>query len=270
MNFKEIILQKSQMAAGDRFNNGAATYTFCDQGENHIGNQKIGELAPEGFTFAELQEIETRLRGLGVEVELINLGSHLPPEFGSMNTGVLIIRNGVSIFVNPPDLVWDEVMELNYDRHALMYGQVREKHARHNLVVADVDQEPDYAVGKGRIVSFDHLPLLSNIRAYLPTLLNEKATGLIAEANLYYDVTHCGIGYHGDKERKIVVGVRLGTPFPLVYQWYHQSQRIGPRIDLELLHGDIYVMDQKACGFDAAKRKIPTLRHAAGCEKYIK
>jgi len=29
-------------------------------------------------------------------------------------------------------------------------------------------------------------------------------------------------------------------------------------------------MDEKTCGFDYKKRKIPTLRHAAGCEKYIK
>jgi hypothetical protein len=137
------------------------------------------------------------------------------------------------------------------------------------LVIADVDQEPDYEQKKGRIISFAHLPLLAHIRAHLPTLLNPKATNMVAEANFYHNVAKCGIGYHGDKERKVVVGVRLGSSFPLVYQWYQNSARIGPRIDLDLHHGDMYVMDEKACGFDSRKRKIPTLRHAAGCDKYI-
>ena len=28
---------------------------------------------------------------------------------------------------------------------------------------------------------------------------------LVAEANYYYDLEKCGIGYHGDAERRIVV-----------------------------------------------------------------
>jgi hypothetical protein len=32
----------------------------------------------------------------------------------------------------------------------------------------------------------------------------------------------------------------------------------------------MYVMSEKAVGFDWKKRIVPTLRHAAGCDKYIK
>ena len=150
-----------------------------------------------------------------------------------------------------------------------MYGRLCDKKARHNLCFADFDQLPDYENGKGTVVSYDHLPELSKLRAYLPTLLNMKATNLVAEANYYYDVDKCGIGYHGDKERRIVVGVRYGASFPLCFYWYQNSQRISQRIDLNLEPGDIYIMDEKACGQDAAKRLIPTLRHAAGCDKFV-
>jgi hypothetical protein len=48
------------------------------------------------------------------------------------------------------------------------------------------------------------------------------------------------------------------------------KNQISQRIDFDLHHGDIYVMDEKATGNDWKKKLIPTLRHAAGAEKYIK
>jgi len=38
----------------------------------------------------------------------------------------------------------------------------------------------------------------------------------------------------------------------------------------DLNHGDLYIMSEKTTGFDWKKRTLITLRHAAGCEKYIK
>ena len=89
-----------------------------------------------------------------------------------------------------------------------------------------------------------------------------------AEGNYYYNPEKCGIGYHGDSERKIVVGVRLGVSIPLCYQWFYKSKPIGDRIRLDLNHGDIYIMSAKAVGNDWRKRSIYTLRHSAGCDKY--
>lgn len=161
------------------------------------------------------------------------------------------------------------VIALDYDKKAFMYGREVQKKARHNLCFGDFDQEPDYGSGKGRVISFARLPVLAHIRKYLPQMFGEKAKDLQAEANLYYDVTECGIGFHGDSERRIVIGIRLGETFPLVYQWYYRSHPVGPRIDLTLHHGDIYIMSEKASGFDWKRKIIPTLRHAAGCDKYI-
>jgi len=56
---------------------------------------------------------------------------------------------------------------------------------------------------------------------------------------------------------------------PFHFQWFQNSKPIGTRIKLILNHGDMYIMSEKAVGFDWKKRKIPTLRHAAGSEKYL-
>ena len=96
---------------------------------------------------------------------------------------------------------------------------------------------------------------------------------LNGEANYYYDVSKCGIGYHGDGERKKVFAVRMGPTegaMPLYYQWYHRSEKVGPRIQLDLCDGDMYMMSAKAVGFDWLKKNILTLRHATGCDKFTK
>ncbi len=123
--------------------------------------------------------------------------------------------------------------------------------------------------GKGTVIPFSKAPILGKFREAIPCYSGEQTRNLKAEINYYYDVTKCGIGYHGDAERKIVICARLGASIPICYQWYHQSKRVGPGVELELHHGDVYAMSEKAVGTDWRRRVIPTLRHAAGCGKYI-
>jgi hypothetical protein len=184
--------------------NNGITITFCDRGENHIGNQMIGNIAASGFTFEELQVTYERLQKQEISCTLTNLDQYLPSQYGTQNAGVLVIRNGLEIFMKQSDGIWDELNNLTYDKHAFMYGTVKSKHARHNLCFGDVDQTADYENGKGTIVGFHHLPYLSHIRQYLPVILNQKATNLVAEANHYYDVTKCGISFHGLYHKDII------------------------------------------------------------------
>ena len=73
-----------------------------------------------------------------------------------------------------------------------------------------------------------------------------------------------------DSERKMVACIRLGASTPLHYQWFVQGAPVGKRVKLLLNHGDFYIMSEKATGFDWKKRIIPTLRHAAGADKFLK
>jgi len=88
---------------------------------------------------------------------------------------------------------------------------------------------------------------------------------MFAELNYYYDIQKCGIGWHGDGERRLVVGLRIGASIPLHYQWFHHSKPVGERQIINLSHGDVYVMSQKAIGTDWLQKLVPTLRHATGC-----
>ena len=50
--------------------------------------------------------------------------------------------------------------------------------------------------------------------------LEKKAMNLEIEGNLYYDTSKCGIGFHGDSERKKVIACSLGKSRPIHWQWY--------------------------------------------------
>ncbi|NBQ70943.1 MAG: hypothetical protein EBU46_19780, partial [Nitrosomonadaceae bacterium] len=82
------------------------------------------------------------------------------------------------------------------------------------------------------------------------------------------DVAKCGIGYHGDTERREVVAARCGAPLPIYYQWFWHSQPVGPRVEVLLGGDDLYVMSEKAVGTDWKRSSQLTLRHSAGCDKF--
>lgn len=247
--------------------NATVTITFGDVAESHAGMQCIGQRAVAGFTLEDLQLAKAKLEAEHFRCVLVPLHSYagVPVEAAY----VLVVRRGVNYFCNADHLLAEQ-QQLTPDKKAWMYGQVRQKRARHNLCFADHSQEANYAAKQGTVISFDQVPLLSTVRSGLRQLLGDKADSLCAEGNYYYDVTRCGIGYHGDCERQKVVAVRLGCCMPLHFQWYLAGQPIGTNVKIDLQHGDLYVMSSKAVGTDCRRRRIPVVKHAAGCARFTR
>lgn len=247
------------------------TLTFGDQAENHVGMQKIGQLATCGFTYDDLIMAKSKFDNIGCVTEIINLSDTLlHMKSKDDDAYVLVVRGALNALSNNlADLMLNEQNGLEKDKKAFMYGRIVNKHARHNLCFHDVSQEPDYANGKGRLVAFDSVPHLNSLRNMLPEYFGDKSRGLAIEGNYYYDITKCGIGYHGDSERKKVIGVRLGATIPLQFQWFCKCKPIGNPIKIMLGHGDLYVMSEKAVGNDWKLKNVNTLRHAAGADKFL-
>jgi hypothetical protein len=250
------------------------TLTFGGQVENGVNMQKIGEMDEEGFSKKELKEIRYEFENQSYTCEMVDLMKNLNRSTRKLlpldaEACVLVIRNGVSAFCSP-DSLYEEMASLRWDTKALMRGRVVNKHARHNLCFADFSQEPDYDSGKGRVIDFEEVKCLREIRDYLPSYLGQKGEYLLAEGNYYYDAKKCGIGYHGDRERKKVAACRVGASMNLMWRWFHRGKPIQEPIVIELNHGDMYVMSEKAVGTDWYSSSIPTLRHAAGAEKFTR
>jgi hypothetical protein len=239
--------------------NSCYTLTFSEAVENHAKMEIIGEKATNGFSNQWCKEMAAKLGG-----EIYNLSTS-PEEQEAI---VVVFRNGLEklMSLNPIE-VYKEQEVLEKDSKAFMYGRVVNKKARHNLCFADWDQSPDYENKKGTIVSFNggKIPLLAKARGELYRLFGEPCRELFAEGNYYYDTSKCYIGFHGDSERKKVVGLRLGVGFPLHYRWYNRGSARPVLQTINLNSGDIYIMSEKATGNDWKHRSIHnTVRHAAG------
>lgn len=252
------------------------TITFGDQAENHVGMQKIGNPVTTGFTLEELYAAQRWFWSCGVDCTVYNIGlGCLQPEDRTKATPayILVAHQGLDAILGVQDGASDfyrEHVPLEKDTKAKMYGKVCNKTARWNLCFGDQAQEPNYEQGQGRIVAFSQMPLLNMVRERLPEIVGDKACNLVAEANYYYDPSKCGIGFHGDAERKVVIGIRVGQPMPFQFQWYNNHKPVGERAHLILGHGDVYMFSDKAVGHDWRCSSFLTLRHAAGAPKYLK
>ena len=260
------------------FKKKAMTLTFGDQAENHTGMEVLGEAASEGFNEEDMRRIKSWFDdvGHGEYCELIDLremATERPADAPEPEAAfVLVIRQFLTasranqVFIENLAYEWDK--KLWNARRSV----VQNKHARHNVCYGPEAQEAKFEEGKGTIVAWSSVPATNEIARALPVLIGEKGEGLVCEGNLYYDVSKTGIGWHGDSERKKVFGCRLGESIPLMFRWWWKGESFGTTLELELNHGDAYIMSEKAVGWDwkCGVKHGPTLRHSAGREKYTK
>lgn len=252
--------------------NKAICITAGEQSENHVGMNINGRgLASCGFSTEDLLSYKQTLKEKGIESEYYRLdetlvGKDVEP------AALLIIRNGVqSLTTHDPSEMFIEQTSFEWDKKFWdnRRAKVLNKQARYNVCYGETHQDADYENKKGTIIAYDDVPILQKWRDSLKIVFGDKAERLEVEGNLYYDTKKCGIGFHGDSERKKVIACSLGESRPIHWQWYERSKPIGERIQFTLNNGDMYIMSEKTTGFDWKKRSIATLRHAAG-EKYVR
>ena len=256
---------------------GTTSLTFCDSGENHTGMKMLGEIADEGdgFDVGDLMRARANFEALGCECEMVDFSGMLRdlvevdiPEWSA--GAVLIIRGGAKVFGDVEEMK-KEMGSFEWDKKywCSRRKKVLNKHARAN-VCFDVEMcEADYENGQGTIVGWDAVPETAKIRAGLKFMLGKKGTDLVCEGNQYFS-EKCGIGFHGDAERRKVVAVRLGEDMKMQWCWYFRHSAVGEKFEVTFSDGDMYIMEEKAVGNDWKKSSIFTLRHAAGAEKYLK
>tara|TARA_Y100000389_G_scaffold6904_1_gene6614 strand:- start:1085 stop:1489 length:405 start_codon:yes stop_codon:yes gene_type:complete len=114
----------------------------------------------------------------------------------------------------------------------------------------DVGKKSDFEKGQGTTVAFKDVPLVNSIRDKLPYFFGKNAKELKCEGNKYYDSSKTGIGYHGDTERRKVIGLRLGKKMNMHWMWYYNNQPRGKNVNIQLQPGDLYCMSEKTVGTD--------------------
>ena len=242
----------------------------------HVGGTEFGDgIREHGFSVQELKDIQQKVGG-----EYISISDNLPKNLRDDNeAGILVIRSsgneGSSIPVSKTfadQLYNEQKSKVDYDSKFWdnRRSKTLNKQARKNIVFGEeeVVHSDDYK--QCSIKAFSSLPQLSRFKDLLPRALGQKAVGLNAEGN-HYDHSKSGIGFHGDSERKIVVCLSLGKTSVLRYQWRMpgSSEHKHEPVDVTVNHGDVYIMSEKATGFDWKLRSKVRVVHGAGHSNYI-
>jgi alkylated DNA repair dioxygenase AlkB len=249
------------------------TITMGDVAENHVGMEQLGTQVGvgDGFNLKDLKEMKKQLKLIGITSRILTLKSPNPDV--QDNAYVLVAKEAVTKILQQKSTyddqkMMDEQIALNWDKKALMRGRVVNKHARWNLCYDTKSSKADYENGKCTVIAYNKIPITKLLVESLSTYFGDKAKNLKGEGN-YYSSNASGIGFHGDSERRKVIGIRLGESLPLYFRWYHSHERVGNKIKVDLDGGDIYVMSEYAVGTNWKKSTLYTLRHATGAKKYI-
>jgi hypothetical protein len=253
--------------------NQAYTVTFGDRAENGRGMQIIGKEAKRGISAQRLRLFEQKLVAAGTKCKLVDLSELLPGCESIPEAAMLVIYGGVNAGLGEgaEEMILEELKSMPKDKETLYRDQGRAwvgpKKNRYNNTMADFSQEADLINGKGTVINFKEYAQTSRLRCMLSGFVGAP---LVAETNDYFESERCGIGFHGDDERKIVIGVRFGAGIngmPLLFKWFKGNSEVGKMGRIDLNAGDMYIMSEKAVGFDSWKEKFRptlTLRHAAG------
>ena len=260
--------------------------TFGDQGENHPGMEKVGSMVDkgEGFNLSDFKRWRKNFKKAGLVVDIHHLNRLVGTESSNPSGSemedayVMVVHQGMNFFLEPikkTDVdLFREMDGFKWDRKYFdtRRNRVLNKNARANVCFGDERREPKYEEKKGRIVGYDECECLATIKLGMAKVMGPKCGDLICEGNRYFDLRKCGIGWHGDAERRKVIAFRLGEDMDLHFNWFKRHASFGTTLKLTLKSGDMYLMSEKAVGWDWKRSSIPTIRHSAGKKdcKYVK
>jgi alkylated DNA repair dioxygenase AlkB len=257
--------------------NNRYAITFGEVAILHIGGKEYGKGRLEnGFSTDELKNIAEN----NLNTEYISISDKLPSKLRKDNEAGILVFRSFSKEQNNKDkkfilgLNKKEADKLYFEQETVEYDQkywdnrrkkTLNKRARYNIVFGKerIKHNDDYK--QNSVSSFSDLKYLNRFRKRLHLILGLKSKKLNAEGNKYFH-DKAGIGYHGDAERKIVICLSLGKSTTLRYHWRlpGSSDHTLQPTDIKLNHGDVYVMSEKATGWDWKSRSKVRVVHGAG------
>lgn len=251
-----------------------ATITFGDVSETYVGMNKQGRLHEKGFDLSDLQRIGELFGDKAELYDLRGLMNHSNIELDEAY--ILIIRNPFPDLVEPLEdvMLCDEekfddegnLTGVEWDKKKISYGSVVNSHARYNLCFSRLDSEIvkdsiDLSQKKGTVYNIRRIQALEELYQRIAEL---DVGELEVEGNFYYDLNKTYISFHRDKERKKVIGYRLGDRFPFHVRWHHNGTPVSEHATVFLERGDMYIMTDFTCGYYLMKNTGLCIKHAAG------
>jgi len=190
-----------------------------------------------------------------------------PPKDNLPKACLLVIKNGIELLIKPDEAakLYQEQDEIRYDGRFFDKGRLKIKRAHKNMLFAAERQDASDDYTQATVTAFSEVPLLNKIRTSIQSLLGDRTADLEVDGTKYHTSfyekgddgkpmkKHSNMGWHGDDNKKIVVGMCLGASATLSFIWRlpgSQKNSTDTRVTVPLAHGDVYVMSEKTIGSD--------------------
>ena len=148
--------------------NETFSLTFGDQGENHVGMEKIGEIVEKGYGFnlEDFLNYEKLFKNDNINYKIYNLNELYNSNIYKLETPnayLMVIKNGIDYFLKDTNIssndLYNQLTSIPWDTkyYDVRRKKVLNKNARHNICFGTTNSEPDYINKKGRIISYNNI-----------------------------------------------------------------------------------------------------------------
>ena len=241
--------------------NESFTLTFSDASPV----KRVGKNAKNGFSIAELRKMCIDFGKKGFECEWIDLNAAMPPCHVLINTpkaAVLVIRKGVSWFKSEADDLLLKLKSLQWNEQVWLKHKLVKNPMRRHLKFG----EKQYVSDEGLVVALKACPDIMKIRDSLNEMYSYRSVNFEVEGDHYYDMERCGRDSFGDWDKRMLVGLQVGATMKMAFTWWYQESKFSTPVEIELHHGDIFVLSDKAVGHDIHRKAIATLKRTCGSQ----
>lgn len=256
----------------------AATVTYAPAGENGKGMEIIGDKDAPGLDVEDLKRIfaEEQQKGTAPEWFDLNQICGVPVDHRTEPACIIRFRGGGDDIAGEEGVcdrleAWLASESCLKQTRKFMWGRMTNSQARFNTLFyegpATQPTDAEIEAGKSTKMPFDSNNDVWQMWKAMGRVVERDLA--VAEVNHYVDVDNkaSGIGYHGDKERNMVIMLRLGEGselMPLRFQAFVDGGTIGKNAVVHLKHGDVLIMPRSVCCPFWLDKNVTTWRHAAG------
>lgn len=231
-----------------------------------------GQNINAGFNIADMRIARFLFEQVDCETEfyILNQKIGIPTEVAA----VLVIKKGIDKlleFVNSTsDDMFKELSAVKWNKKEIINGKSKNTKNYWNIKMNELtdDININYEKKIPNMIDYNNIPLTHRIRDIIPNFIGDKAKDLEGTGYNYWDVTKTGKTWNAQTDKRKIFGVHLGESSQIYFQWYFNDVPKGQRMAIDLEHGDMYFLSEKAVGFDGNKVNAPILRHAYGHEDF--
>lgn len=259
----------------------AITITLSENVLHFPGMQNFGQKSDFGFSNDELIKIYN-LFPPGT-CEIINIKDILPTTLYDIpDAYILIIRKQ---FINYADEILKTMKSsegsnsegiitgVNWDDNRIHNKKIVENRLFKKLIFLDINE-----YYKLPFSNVDNRGTIYNIRRIPPLFkLNEIFNSLFSiplyvEGTCYYNINECYTPMHQEKDRRRIINLHLGSSSILHFRWYHQTQQVSDLKNIQIDHGDLYIMTDITMGNIKDSKTKLFLKHSMGTNEkaYLK